>query len=57
MAERDRDEIQPGETRTTVEAEDRRRREMEEHQAQHPEEFAGRGRETDEARDEPAEPV
>jgi len=52
MSERDRDdETQPGETHTTAEAEARRRREVEEHQARHPEDFSGRGRETDEARE------
>ena len=52
MAEREREnETEPGETRTTVQAEEQRRRDVESHQARHPEEFAGRGRETDEARE------
>ena len=54
MAERN-DEARPGETRTTVDAEEQRRREVERRQAETPEEFAGRGRETDEARDETGE--
>jgi hypothetical protein len=53
VAERN-DESRPGETRTTVQAEEQRRREVERHQAEHPEDFTARTRETDEAREEAA---
>ena len=54
MANERDDETRAGETRSTVQQEEQRRREVERHQAEHPEDFAARTRETEEAREEAA---